>query len=169
MDETLPSAPASSAATLDVRIGNDVHPVVLPRAPLRFLLHNAIQDSLGFTKFDREQARHLEPGERLEPTGQPDPYALQCAYYAVVGVCWAGPELPVPSLRAMRHDVVAYGEAVLEHFMVTHRSSAMAVHLVREGRKLHGLMMREVTTQLAADIEAEKGFSKAQGEASTSG
>lgn len=167
MDET--PLLASAEPMPDVRIGHDVHPVVFPRAPLRFLLHNAIQDALGLTRFDREQAKHLQPGDRLEPSNPPDPYALQCAYYAVVGVCWAGPELPVPSLRAMRHDVVSYGEAVIEHFMVIARDATLATQLVREGKKLHGLMMAEVTSQLTADLEIERGFSKAQGEASTSG
>lgn len=168
MDEPIPPSPAPPEATLDVRLGADIHPAVLPRAPLRFLLHNALQEALGFTKFDREQLQHLEPGEAITPSNPPDSYALQCVYLAIVGVCWAGPALPVPSLRAFRHDVVAYGEAVLEHVFTQHEAAAIT-GLVDEARKLHRLMMREVTEQLSADLKVEQGFSRAQGEASTSG
>jgi len=169
MTESPPSSPASvPEATPDVRLGHQVVPVVLPRAPLRFLLHNALQEALGFTAFDRAQLRHLEPGETMAPSCPPDAYGLQCVYFAILGVCWAGPELPVKPLRAMRHDVVAYGEAVLEHFFDQHEVDQVT-RLVDEARKLHHLMMKEVTTQLTADLKAEQGFSKAQGEASTSG
>ncbi|MEM6931819.1 MAG: hypothetical protein AAF602_33110 [Myxococcota bacterium] len=168
MAET-PTAATPPEATLDVRVGADIHPATLPRAPLRFLLHRAMQEALGLTAFDREQLRHLDADETLEPSNAPDPYALQCVYFAIVGACWGGANLPVPTLQAMRHDVVAYGEAVLEHFLVTTQDAALTKQLVAEGRKLHGLMMKDVTTQLTADLKVEQGFSKAQGEASTSG
>ncbi|MEM6927707.1 MAG: hypothetical protein AAF602_12310 [Myxococcota bacterium] len=152
----------------DIWIGKTCHSAVLPRAPLRFLLNRAIQDALGFTRFDLEQ---MKQGQTVAPSGVADAYALQCAYYAVVGVCWATSTLPVKTLRECRHDVIEYGEGVLEHFLLTLEEDLATVgkQLVDEGRKLHRLMMTDVTTKLATDIKAERDFSKVKEEASTSG
>ncbi|MEO0605943.1 MAG: hypothetical protein AAF211_31230 [Myxococcota bacterium] len=150
----------------EIWIGRTCYSAALPRAPIRFLLNRALQNALGYTRFDLEQ---LKQGERVAPSGEADPYALQCAYLAVVGACWAN-KLPVKSLRECRHDVIEYGEGVLEHFMLTVEGDLATVgkQLVDQARKLHGLMMKDVTTKLAADIKVERDFSEAKEEASTS-
>lgn len=153
--------------TCDIKLGNQVVVGTYPRLPMRYLLQRQLQQALGYTEADMQEIGELEPGDPMPDPSEPgDGYAIACVYAAVVGVCWPNP-LPVPTLKSLRHDAVAYGEAVMEHFLSSDRTVAEA--LTKEGRRLLHDMIQAGAGALKEAIAQERDFTEGRGPASTVG
>jgi hypothetical protein len=151
----------------EIRIGNTLMVGCYPRLPVRFLLHGAMKEALGYTPADQRAIAEREPGEPIpEPSLAGDGYAISCVYYAAIGLCWPD-DLPVDSLRKLRHDVVAYGEGVFEHFVVEQAADAQA--LAAEGKRLLYAMIREGAGTLKEEIKLERDFTEGRGDPSIAG
>ena len=72
---------------IEIRIGNDIVVGLMPRLPLRQLLHRSYQRALGYTSdADREALAARKAGDPMpEPSEEADPYAAGCALVAVIG------------------------------------------------------------------------------------
>lgn len=149
----------------EITVGNTHMVGTYPRLPVRFLLQSALKEAMGYTAADQRAIAEMEPGEPVpEPSEAGDAYAISCVYYAALGLCWPA-DLPVEPLRKLRHDVVAYGEAVFEHFVST--EAANAQQLAEEGRRLFYAMLQAGAGALADEIKLERDFSEGRGGAST--
>jgi hypothetical protein len=154
-------------ATCEIKLGNTIMVGCFPRLPVRFLLQRELKRAMGYTDRDQAEIAQLTEGEPIpDPSEAGDGYAIACVHYAAVGLCWPEP-LPIESLRKHRHDVVAYGEAVFEHFVSTERGTA--IDLANEGRRLLYEMIRQGAGELTQEVALERDFTGAREPASTGG
>lgn len=142
--------------TCDIRIGTDNRIGEYPRIPVRFLLQREFQKALGYTPFDLNMVARRKDGDpTIEPSGKGDEFALPLVYFAAVGTCW--PEDIRPNLRECRHDVVAYGEIVYEHFFKAHGVGVLA-DARSEGFRLIVDMLKAATSDISEAIKTEADF-----------
>lgn len=155
--------------TCDIKIGKDNRIGQFPRVPVRFLLQKALRTAMGYTRFDEKMIAEQSEGDSpVVPSEEGDGYAIPMIYFAVVGVCW--PETITPTLRDLKHDVVAFGEVVFEHFIedVGHQKGILE-DVRNEGRRLLVAMIAGPTKQLTEAVEEERDFTPAPVASSTSG
>lgn len=81
----------------------DLVPVELPSVPVRLQVYEAMRFATGYREGD----------EAGEPSGKFNGDDAFAVLVAMLGLCWRGKELGLPSYRDMSRDVVAYGEAVM--------------------------------------------------------
>lgn len=133
-------------------------------------MQGAVRTALGYTSFDVREIREADDADarkKILPSGESDMYALQCVYYAAVGVCWAMP-LDCPSLGACRHDPVLFGECFYDALARDHYGPKFSEELEDEGRRLLGQMMADAGANLTDRMAAERDFTKAPEATSTS-
>ncbi len=133
---------------------------------MRFLLQTAMRRALGYTEADDRAEADAPEGERIDPSEEGDGYAILCVYAAAIALCLPHDLPGVPPLRKLRHDAVAYGEHARDHFI---RERISTEDIANQGRQLLMAMVKDAGSILADEVEAEMGFTGAQGAVSTSG
>lgn len=125
---------------------SDLVPVLYPSLPVRIEIFQAFRRACGYLSDEEE-----------EPSGPFIEADATACLWASLGVCWAGPDVGLPSFRSCGRDVVSYGEAVFTALYFA--GYLQASELAKAGREL---MVDYVNEMLLARKEAEQGFRKAK-------
>lgn len=143
--------------TADVVVGS------LPTMPARLKVLEAYQDASGYATvqvnvLDDEGNPTGEVQDEVQQVRDVQTDDLVAVVYAVLGLCWQQPPLPVPSFRDCGRDVVEFGE----QFQTVLMESGYSMDgLPTQAAKVYAALERSVYKAMGL-IREEADFSEAQ-------